>query len=109
MYNLLTGKIPTESILRATRPLQNPSELNRNISPKTEAAIIKAMQIIPADRFQTVDEMMAALDFPAEEEIPANELQNTDGQEADGETTVIHPNEQSPLNEEDEDRTIINS
>ena len=52
---------------------------------------------------------MAALDFPAEEEIPANELQNTDGQEADGETTVIHPNEQSPLNEEDEDRTIINS
>ncbi len=63
MYNLLTGKIPTESILRATRPLQNPSELNRNISPKTEAAIIKAMQIIPADRFQTVDEMMAALDF----------------------------------------------
>lgn len=109
MYNLLTGKIPTESILRATRPLQNPSELNRNISPKTEAAIIKAMQIIPVDRFQTVDEMMAALDFPAEEEIPANELQNTDGQEADGETTVIHPNEQSPLNEEDEDRTIINS
>ena len=71
MYNLLTGKIPTESILRATRPLQNPSELNKNISPKTEAAIIKAMQIIPADRFQTVDEMMAALDFPAEEEIPA--------------------------------------
>ena len=67
------------------------------------------MQIIPADRFQTVDEMMAALDFPAEEEIPANELQNTDGQEADGETTVIHPNEQSPQNEEDEDRTIINS
>ena len=64
----MTGKIPTESILRATRPLQNPSELNRNISPKTEAAIIKAMQIIPADRFQTVDEMMAALDFPAEEE-----------------------------------------
>ena len=109
MYNLLTGKIPTESILRATRPLQNPSELNKNISPKTEAAIIKAMQIIPADRFQTVDEMMAALDFPAEEEIPANELQNTDGQEADGETTVIHPNEQSPQNEEDEDRTIINS
>ena len=74
MYNLLTGKIPTESILRATRPLQNPSELNKNISPKTEAAIIKAMQIIPADRFQTVDEMMAVLDFPAEEEIPANEL-----------------------------------
>lgn len=110
MYNLLTGKIPTESILRATRPLQNPSELNKDISPKTEAAIIKAMQIIPADRFQTVDEMMTALDFPAEEETPANELQNTDGLEAeDDETTVIHPNEQSLQNEDDEDRTIVNS
>lgn len=110
MYNLLTGKIPTESILRATRPLQNPSELNKDISPKTEAAIIKAMQIIPADRFQTVDEMMTALDFPAEEEIPANELQNTGGLEAeDDETTVIHPNEQSLQNEDDEDRTIVNS
>ena len=110
MYNLLTGKIPTESILRATRPLQNPSELNKDISPKTEAAIIKAMQIIPADRFQTVDEMMAALDFPAEEETPANELQNTGGLEAeDDETTVIHPNEQSLQNEDDEDRTIVNS
>ena len=110
MYNLLTGKIPTESILRATRSLQKPSELNKDISPKTEAAIIKAMQIIPADRFQTVDEMMAALDFPAEEETPANELHNTDGLEAeDDETTVIHPNEQSLQNEDDEDRTIVNS
>ncbi len=109
MYNLLTGKIPTESILRATRPLQNPSELNKDISPKTEAAIIKAMQIIPVDRFQTVDAMMAALDFPAEKETPANELQNTDGLEADDETTVIHPNEQLLQNEDDEDRTIVNS
>ena len=46
MYNLLTGTIPTESILRAARPLRNPSEINAAISPKTEAVIIKAMQII---------------------------------------------------------------
>lgn len=110
MYNLLTGKIPTESILRATRPLLNPSELNKDISPKTEAAIIKAMQIIPTDRFQTVAEMMAVLDLPAEEEeTPANGLQNTDGQEADDETTVIHQSEQPPQNEDDEDRTIVNN
>lgn len=110
MYNLLTGKIPTESILRATRPLLNPSEQNKDISPKTEAAIIKAMQIIPTDRFQTVAEMMAVLDLPAEEEeTPANGLQNTDGQEADDETTVIHQSEQPPQNEDDEDRTIVNN
>ena len=58
MYNLLTGTIPTESILRAARPLRNPSEINAAISPKTEAVIIKAMQIIPADRFETVGEML---------------------------------------------------
>ncbi len=64
MYNLLTGKIPTESILRATRPLQNPTELNPGISPRTEDAIIKAMQINPADRFNSVLEMVESLDRP---------------------------------------------
>ena len=63
MYNLLTGTIPTESILRAARPLRNPSEINAAISPKTEAVIIKAMQIIPADRFETVGEVLASLDL----------------------------------------------
>ena len=109
MYNLLTGKIPTESILRATRPLLKPSDLNKDISPKTEAVIVKAMQIIPADRFQTVAEMMAALDFPKEEETSVNELQKTDEQENDDETTVIQPNEQLPKNEDEDDRTIVNN
>lgn len=109
MYNLLTGRIPTESILRATRPLRNPLELNPSISPKTEAAIIKAMQIIPADRFQTVAEMMAALDFPLEEEMPAGGLQNVDVPAVDDETTVIHQNEKSFQGENDEERTILNN
>lgn len=108
MYNLLTGKIPTESILRATRPLLNPTELNENISPKTEAAIIKAMQIIPANRFQTVSEMMAALDFPMEEEILANGLQEAKELQETDETTVLHPNSQLLQNENDEDRTVVN-
>ena len=108
MYNLLTGKIPTESILRATRPLQNPTELNNNISSKTEAAIIKAMQIIPADRFQTVSEMMTALDFPVEEEILANKLQEANGLQETDETTVLHPDGQLLQNEDDEDCTVVN-
>lgn len=109
MYNLLTGRIPTESILRATRPLRNPSELNPGISPKTESAIIKAMQIIPADRFQTVAEMMAALDFPPEEEMPAGGLQNVDGPAVEDETMVIHQNEKSFQGENDEERTVLNN
>ena len=54
MYNLLTGKIPTESILRVTRPLVPPRELNPAISEKTEAAILRAMELAPEKRFQTV-------------------------------------------------------
>lgn len=69
MYNLLTGKIPTESILRATKPLQKPSEINYSISTRTEAAIVRSMEINPADRFQSVNEFIAALGTPPEKEI----------------------------------------
>ncbi|WP_455622202.1 protein kinase domain-containing protein [Parabacteroides sp.] len=108
MYNLLTGKIPTESILRAARPLQNPSEINAAISPKTEAVIIKAMQIIPADRFETVGEMLASLDFSqAEKEVqvapsPSPEIVNE-------ETTVVYS---SPVDSKsvgsDDEETVVN-
>lgn len=72
MYNLLTGKIPTESILRATRPLTPPRALNPAITPQTEAAILKAMQIVPADRFGSVAEMLDALDIPAPQTLASN-------------------------------------
>lgn len=112
MYNLLTGKIPTESILRATRPLQKPSELNKEISPKTEAVIMKAMQIIPSERFQTVAEMMAALDFPPEEEEEPGGSDNcrpeNDGWEENDETTLIKREENAfPRTDDNDDRTIV--
>ncbi|MDR1980315.1 MAG: protein kinase [Tannerellaceae bacterium] len=68
MYHLLTGVIPTESILRATRPLQNPSDINPSITPKTESAIMKAMQLKAADRFRNMKEMLEALECPTVEE-----------------------------------------
>jgi serine/threonine-protein kinase len=94
MYNLLTGKIPTESILRATRVFANPSELNPAITSETEKAILKAMQINPADRFQTMQELLAALAAPPVEEKttprPAPEPALS-GEEADEETIFRHP------------------
>ena len=108
MYNLLTGTIPTESILRAARPLRNPSEINAAISPKTEAVIIKAMQIIPADRFETVGEMLASLDFSqAEKEVqvvpsPSPEIVNE-------ETTVVYSSSvDSKLVGSDDEETVVN-
>jgi serine/threonine-protein kinase len=73
MYNLLTGKIPTESILRATRPFPKPSELNPNITARTESVILKAMQINPTDRYQTLSEMLSVLGAPPVEETMEND------------------------------------
>jgi serine/threonine-protein kinase len=96
MYNLLTGKIPTESILRATRPLENPSERNPAITPKTEEVILKAMQISPADRFQTIAGMMEALDMPpVEEDIKEDDASRDPSDENDDDTIVLSPPKQT--------------
>jgi serine/threonine-protein kinase len=74
MYNLLTGAIPTESILRATKPLARPLELNKDITSKTEGVILKAMKVNPADRYQTVRSMINELDIPSYFEETENTL-----------------------------------
>ncbi|MDR1455238.1 MAG: protein kinase [Tannerella sp.] len=74
MYNLLTGVIPTESILRATKPLAKPSELNREITPGTEEVILKAMKVNPAERYLTIREMINELDIPSYFEETENTL-----------------------------------
>lgn len=95
MYNLLTGRIPTESILRATRPLTPPRELNPAVSPRTEAVILKAMEIIPANRFQSVAEMLEALDMPLAPASPAPSG-------ADTADTAVPPLQTPPADEEEE-------
>ena len=91
MYNLLTNKIPVESILRATHPLPNPKSINPDISEKTEQVILKAMQIVPADRYQSVTEMLSTLDFPTDESFEDNHLSGEESEnqsESDGDTTI---------------------
>ncbi|MCC8095518.1 MAG: serine/threonine protein kinase [Tannerellaceae bacterium] len=108
MYNLLTGKVPTESILRATRVLQKPSELNPAISSKTEDVIWKAMQVIPADRFQSVTDMLAGLDPPPEEQgTPVNTYIENRLFTAE-ETTLLHSNHSLPGKDPDDEQTIVN-
>lgn len=93
MYNLITGKVPTESILRATRPLIKPSEINPEITPKTEAAILKAMEIIPENRFQCAADMLNALDIPPEEPLEKNTLQET-YEKTEDETVLLPTNKE---------------
>jgi serine/threonine-protein kinase len=74
MYNLLTGVIPTESILRATKPIARPSELNSAITPQTEAVIMRAMQVNPDKRYHSVRQMLNELDIPSYFEETENTL-----------------------------------
>lgn len=110
MYNLLTGKIPTESILRATKPLLSPRKLNPSITAQTEAVIIKAMQIVPSDRFQSVTEMILALDMPIgyDKDDNVDELPKyTQKIEEDEDDTTIVSASNNHLETDDEDEKTI--
>ncbi|MDR2681360.1 MAG: serine/threonine protein kinase, partial [Tannerella sp.] len=105
MYNLLTGVIPVESILRATKSMLPPSSYNANITKKTEKAILKAMEVKPEDRYQAVKELLASLDIPPYE-FSENNLIETKHTAEDEFTEVL--NGRSPLKPgSDDDETIL--
>ena len=109
MYNLLTGVIPTESILRVAKPLVKPSEFNSEVTQQTENAILKAMQVNPIHRYQSVKAMINELDIPSYfEETTHSLFENTDYQsknKEDEETTLLSDsNISQPV---DDDQTIL--
>jgi eukaryotic-like serine/threonine-protein kinase len=62
LYVTLTGRMPMESIRRqSSQPLTPPRQINPAIPPGIEQAVLKAMQLAPEARFQSVREMLAAL------------------------------------------------
>ena len=109
LYNLLTGKIPTESILRATRPLKRPRELNPAISEQTEAVILRAMQIIPADRYASIEELLAQLPkstFAPTSQAGASAPEPSTEEE---ETLLVSSGGHPSASPTDEDETIVNT
>ena len=109
LYNLLTGKIPTESILRATRPLKRPRELNPAISEQTEAVILRAMQIIPADRYTSIEELLAQLPkstfAPTSQAGASAPAPSTEEEE----TLLVSSGGHPAASPTDEDETIVNT
>jgi serine/threonine protein kinase len=62
LYAALTGAIPAESVQRnLSSPLVPPRSLKPSITPATEGAILKAMEVVPADRYRTMSEFKKAL------------------------------------------------
>jgi serine/threonine protein kinase len=66
LYHMLTGQLPPESILRTvgTVRLIEPRQYNPEITPWTEQAILKAMDLSPDRRFKTAEEFRSALVAP---------------------------------------------
>jgi len=62
LYTLVTNQEPVESIQRTLRvPLDPPRQINPLVSLALDAAILKAMEPVPADRFQRMEHFKAAL------------------------------------------------
>ena len=61
LYELATGQLPPEAPARQTERLVPPRQINPALSLGLEQAILCALQLNPADRFQTVPGMRAAL------------------------------------------------
>ena len=104
MYNLLTGVVPVESILRASKQMLPPSSYNTTLTSKTEKAIMKAMEIKPENRYRFVYELLAAIDPPIYS-FTENELEEPNMADEDDQT------EEAPAapSESEDDQTIIKS
>ncbi len=72
LYTLLTGQEPGESVQRVVNdPLVPARQLNRNLSLRTSAALMRAMQMDASQRFQTASELKKALTPPPPAQAPS--------------------------------------
>jgi serine/threonine protein kinase len=63
LYQLLTGKAPQTAVERITgvSPMARPQALNPLVTPRTDAAIMRALELKPANRYQSVTEFAAQM------------------------------------------------
>jgi len=106
LYNILTGVIPVESILRVTKSMPRPSTYNSHITHKTEQVILKAMEVKPEDRFQSIKEMLAALEAPVYD-LSENSLTETHNTLKDENTEYVTAQRLDNQNEDDNTEITI--
>lgn len=74
LYYLLTGQPPVAAALRDRVPLPNPRQINPNLSPNVELAILQGMEMEAAKRPQTVEAWLALLPDPQHYDIPTTNI-----------------------------------
>ncbi len=74
LYEALTGRVPFEAdsaiaiaMKQVSQTPQRPSSINAKISPALDAVVMRALEKDPAQRFQTADAFIAALDAAIKE------------------------------------------
>lgn len=71
LYHALTGRIPQPALDRlAEDKLERPSALGVDIDPRVEAAVLKALAVRAADRFQSMEDLKGALAGEIEAALP---------------------------------------
>jgi hypothetical protein len=75
LYALLAGQPPADALecLTGLTQLVPPSQLGAAVSPGTEAAVLRAMQPRPADRFQTASGFRSALQAAPAAYVPTQQ------------------------------------
>ena len=58
LYFVLTGRVPIEAAARITEAMPEPKELNPELPDEANRTIMKAMQLNPKDRHQSMGEFM---------------------------------------------------
>ena len=58
LYFILTGQVPVEAAARIVEPMPEPKQLNPSLPDEANSTILKAMQLKPADRYQSVQELL---------------------------------------------------
>ena len=66
LYQAFTGRRPPTATQRMADPTKfiPPRQINANLSPKTENAVLKAMEVAMSRRFQDAQEMARAMGIP---------------------------------------------
>jgi serine/threonine protein kinase len=77
LYEMTTGQVPYQAstpvavmLKHITEPVPLPSSVNPDLPAELENVILKATAKEPEDRFQTVEEMLAALDAALDKLLP---------------------------------------
>jgi len=74
LYEALTGRVPFEAdsavavaMKQVSQTPQRPSSINHRVSPALDAAVMRALEKDPGQRFQSADAFIAALDAALKE------------------------------------------